>query len=229
MADDASFCPYCGEKLTPAAPVGAPPGAASANAVSAAAPASEADAANLPHPAVAAERLRAEPTRFGSQEPQDEELWSGGFSPRAMAGQMIGAVVISLAGFVAVALWWNRGIGWAALAIALAVLWAMFGLTLLYRRGNVHYRLTRFRLFHQHGILSRVTNRIETIDIDDVTVAQTFIERMLNIGTIVVTSSDRTDPALRLVGILHVNEVADLIDNTRRAERQRRGLHLEST
>ncbi len=178
---------------------------------------------------MAAERLRAEPTRFGSQEPQDEELWSGGFSPRAMAGQMIGAVVISLAGFVAVALWWNRGIGWAALAIALAVLWAMFGLTLLYRRGNVHYRLTRFRLFHQHGILSRVTNRIETIDIDDVTVAQTFIERMLNIGTIVVTSSDRTDPALRLVGILHVNEVADLIDNTRRAERQRRGLHLEST
>ena len=52
---------------------------------------------------------------------------------------------------------------------------------------------------------------------------------MLNIGTIIVRSSDRTEPELRLRGIEHVNDVADLIDNTRRAERQRSGLHLETT
>ena len=77
--------------------------------------------------------------------------------------------------------------------------------------------------------MSRVIDRIETIDIDDVSVKQTLLERLLNIGTIVVMSSDRTVPQLRMEGIDHVNHVADLIDNTRRAERQRRGLHLEAT
>ena len=97
------------------------------------------------------------------------------------------------------------------------------------RRIGVHYRLTRFRLFHEHGVLTRVTDRLETIDIDDVTVKQTLLQRVLGIGTVIVMSSDRTVPQLRMEGIDHVIHVADLIDNTRRAERQRRGLHLEAT
>jgi membrane protein YdbS with pleckstrin-like domain len=72
-------------------------------------------------------------------------------------------------------------------------------------------------------------SRAETIDIDDVTVRQGPIERLLGIGTIAIASTDRTEPLLYMRGIDHVTAVADLIDSTRRAERQRRGLHLEST
>ena len=146
-----------------------------------------------------------------------------------MFGAFIGAAIISVLVFLGVLIWWRTVAGFTTLIIGLLVLWAAFGITLLYRRANVSYRLTRYRLFHEHGILGRVTNRMETIDIDDVTVEQSFIERMLNIGTIIVRSSDRTEPELRLRGIENVKDVADLIDNTRRAERQRRGLHLETT
>ena len=55
------------------------------------------------------------------------------------------------------------------------------------------------------------------------------MDRWFDVGTIVVVSTDRTSPELRMRGIEHVKAVADLIDSTRRAERQRRGLHLEAT
>jgi len=215
VSGDAAFCPYCGKKLAAVA-------------------AAQAAASNPPspdplHPAVAAERIKQDPTGFGSEAPQEEDLWQGGFSPKAMYGRMMLLAIVTAACFIAVAMFWSTTIGWLTLIGGIAILWGALGLSILYRRLAVHYRLTRYRLFHQHGAVSRVTDRIETIDIDDVSVKQTLLDRLLDIGTIVVMSSDRTVPQLRIEGIDQVNHVADLIDNTRRAERQRRGLHLEAS
>jgi hypothetical protein len=66
------------------------------------------------------------------------------------------------------------------------------------------------------------------IDIDDVTLRQGLIERMFDVGTIHVRSSDMTHGNLSMVGIEDARTVTDLIDNTRRAERQRRGLFMEN-
>jgi membrane protein YdbS with pleckstrin-like domain len=101
-------------------------------------------------------------------------------------------------------------------------------LTLAYRRVSVKYRLTNQRLFHEQGILRRVTDRIELIDIDDVTMEQGLLERLFGVGTIHVSSSDRTAPNLQMPGIDDVKAVADTIDQARRAERQRRGVFIES-
>ena len=76
--------------------------------------------------------------------------------------------------------------------------------------------------------MSRKRDRIEVIDINDVTLRQGFVERMFNVGTIHIESSDMTDPELDLPGIDNVRHVADLIDNTRRAERQRRAVFMEN-
>jgi hypothetical protein len=76
--------------------------------------------------------------------------------------------------------------------------------------------------------LSRTTNRVEVIDIDDVQVQQGFVERMLGVGTIKLLSSDTSDPVLSLRGIADVNRVATLIDNARRDERRKRGLYVEA-
>jgi uncharacterized membrane protein YdbT with pleckstrin-like domain len=108
------------------------------------------------------------------------------------------------------------------------VVWGALALVLLYRRLTVRYRLTTFRFFHDTGLLSRTGNRVEVIDIDDVTVHQGLIERMFGVGTILVRSSDTTDPELSLPGIDDAKRVADLIDGTRRAERQRRGMFMEN-
>ena len=225
VADDAAFCPYCGERMTAsvfspksARATGSPPMQPGAS--------TQTNRRIRPKPPC---RIQQEQTRFGSKDPQEEELWQGSFSPKAMWGQFAAAAVVTTACLVGVAMFWNTHIGWLTVAVGAALLWATAGLTLAYRKLTVHYRLTRFRLFHEHGILTRVTDRIETIDIDDVTVFQGLLERSFDVGTIVVASTDRTSPDLRMRGIDHVKAVADLIDSTRRAERQRRGLHLEST
>jgi membrane protein YdbS with pleckstrin-like domain len=92
----------------------------------------------------------------------------------------------------------------------------------------VHYELTSQRFIHQTGILTRATDRIEVIDIDDVSFTQGPVQRMLGVGRITVTSSDRSHPLLHMIGIGDVKSVAGLIDDVRRKERRRRSLHIEA-
>lgn len=164
--------------------------------------------------------------RGSGKTPAEEDLWSGTYSPQAMIGPAAALAVLTVLAFVGGA--FAGPIGWTAAAIGAVVLWAIFGFVLLYRRMTVHYRLTTFRLFHESGLLSRKRDRIEVIDINDVMLSQGFIERMFNVGTIHIESSDTTDPELDMIGIDNVRHVADLIDNTRRAERQRRAVFMEN-
>jgi membrane protein YdbS with pleckstrin-like domain len=176
--------------------------------------------------AAGAGRLRPSGSGAAGPHPNEEELWSGTYSPKAMVGPAIGAAVLTLVGFVAAS--FAGPVGWTVAGIAAVIVWAALGLVLLYRRLTVRYRLTTFRFFHETGLLSRTRNRIEVIDINDVTLQQGVIERMFNVGTIHIKSSDVTDPDIFLPGIENVGHVTDLIDNTRRAERQRRGLFMEN-
>jgi uncharacterized membrane protein YdbT with pleckstrin-like domain len=99
----------------------------------------------------------------------------------------------------------------------------------VYKRLSVQYELTTQRFVHQAGILVRRTDRIEVLDIDDVSFTQGIIQRMLGVGTIRLTSSDRTHPELVLNGIDKVQEIASMVDDVRRAERRRRSLHIEAS
>lgn len=112
--------------------------------------------------------------------------------------------------------------------LGIPVLWILLGCAYAYKKLSVHYELTTQRFIHKSGILKRVTDRIEVIDIDDVTYEQGIIQRMLGVGTIKISSSDRTHPELVLSGIDGVVNVADTIDDVRRKERRKRGLHIES-
>jgi membrane protein YdbS with pleckstrin-like domain len=174
-----------------------------------------------------AERLRPGKRNSDSgKSPSEQELWSGSYSPKAMIGSFAAAGVVTIVGLALAAL--SGPPGWLIWGIAAAVIWGGLLLLLAYRRLTVRYRLTTYRFFHELGLLSRVGNRIEVIDIDDVTVQQGLVERMFGVGTITIQSSDRSDPELHLPGIEDARQVADLIDGTRRAERHRRSLHIES-
>ena len=159
--------------------------------------------------------------------PDDEqELWSGGYSGKAMIGSWIGAGIVTIAA-IAVAVAIPEPMVQMAAAAGAVVLWIVLVCRFLARRLGVHYRLTNHRFFHQRGILNRVTDRIEVIDMDDITFKQGPIERMVNVGSIMITSSDRSSPELWLHGIESPDNVADLLDKARRAERKRRGVHVE--
>lgn len=154
----------------------------------------------------------------------EADLWRGGFSAKCMYGQWLLALLLSLVGGV-VCLVYPPFLPLGGIGILF--LWGSLATYLGYRKLSVGYRLTDQRLQHEQGLLLRRTDRIETIDIDDVTVTQGPIERMFGVGTICLTSSDRTDPELRLSGIDDVQRVAKLIDDARRQERRRRGVYVE--
>jgi hypothetical protein len=206
VTEDAAFCPRCGAQL---------------NNGEAAAP----DAA-IDKRASAASRLRPTGTRAGGKQPPEEELWTGTYSAKAMIDRAIGLGVLTVAALVVSAIFATPALVYVGLGAV--VVWAILGLVLLYKRLTVRYRLTTFRLFHESGLLSRKRDRIEVIDINDVTLSQKIFERMFDVGTIHIESSDKSHPHFHMPGIKNVRHVADLFDNTRRAERERRGLFMEN-
>ncbi|MFO1065834.1 MAG: PH domain-containing protein [Pirellulales bacterium] len=159
----------------------------------------------------------------------ERSLWQGGYSAKAMYGTWLLCAVITVVGIVALvftapaaALAWPIGGG----VIVLLWVWAL-GVYLV-RRLSVHYELTTQRFIHQEGIIVRKTNRIEVLDIDDVAFTQGIVQRMLGVGQIQLTSSDKSHPLLKLDGIDQVATVSNMIDDIRRDERRRRSLHIEA-
>jgi membrane protein YdbS with pleckstrin-like domain len=203
--ESAAFCQACGESLTGKSTPpqgGATPGKKAFNA--------------------------AMTSRRAGESDPDNALWEGSFSKLAMLGSWVAAGVVSVVVIV-----WGFVAGfdartWGFALTALAVLWILLLVRLIYMQLSVHYKLTSQRFVHERGLLWRQQDRIETIDIDDVAVQQGPVQRMLGVGTVRLTSSDRSTPEFVLVGIEDVRKVASLIDEARRHERRKRGVHIES-
>lgn len=171
-------------------------------------------------------KVAGEKRTAASEADNEQSLWQGGYSAKAMLGTWIVVGLLSIALLVIAILYgipqWPIAVG------VVVVLWVLVACVYAYRRMGYHYELTTQRFIHQVGILSRRTDRIEVIDIDDVSFFQGPVQRILGIGTIDITGSDRTHPRLVMRGIANVREVAGLIDDTRRKERKRRSLHIQS-
>ena len=164
--------------------------------------------------------------RPGGEE-KEQELWQGGYSGKDMYEAWTLYALVSLV-LIVISIAANTAWVWWASVVLILLLWVRGMLVLVYRKWSVAYRLTNRRFFHEKGILRRVTDRLELIDIDDITVEQSIIDRLVGVGTIKITSSDRTHPVLELPGIKDARHVADLMDNARLEERRRRGLHIEA-
>ncbi len=162
----------------------------------------------------------------GDDNEEEQTLWEGNYSPRAMLGTATLLGVISVAVIVLGILYQMPPLK-IGLAI-LVVLWLVLGVVYAVRRLGIHYELTTQRFIHQTGLISRRTDRIEVIDIDDVAFFQGPVERILGIGTIDIASSDRSHPHILMPGIPEVRKVASMIDDVRRRERKRRSLHIQT-
>jgi uncharacterized membrane protein YdbT with pleckstrin-like domain len=163
----------------------------------------------------------------------EEELWHGGYSAKDMAGEWFIAAVLTIVAIVAcVVLGAVMNVLstplWIAFAAAIAIIWLVLIARMIVRKLSIDYRLTSQRLVRKTGLLSRKTGRVEVIDIDDVSIEQNLMQRILGVGRIKVHSTDVTDPELVMLGIHNPSHVAGLIDVARRKERVRRGVHIES-
>lgn len=163
----------------------------------------------------------------------EQNIWSGAFVAKAMFAWWIACALLSI-GLVVAGLFSNTLLGdaapastiWSVIGGLIALAWVWSTLLCVYRKISVNYELTTQRLIHRHGILIRTTDRIELIEVDDVSFTQGLIERMLNVGKIRVTSSDRSHPVLFMLGIEDVAKVSNQIDDARRSERRRRALMI---
>jgi membrane protein YdbS with pleckstrin-like domain len=209
----AAFCPGCGERLTDV-PAGTMPD-------SSAVPAS-----NSPPVSKAEILQRAAQVRHANDVPE-QELWRGAYSYKAMFGAAVAAGVVTLVGLVL--LIWVRGVFIWIILGAILVMWLWIALTAMRRRIGIRYRLTNQRFFIETGVLRRRTDRIEVIDINDMEFVQDFFERFFGVGSVMLSSTDQSTPKVTLDGIEHVEEVFNLFDQARRAERNRRGLYIEAS
>lgn len=187
----------------------------------------EASAANAP-PADPKERFEQAASATQTDDHEEDDLWEGAYSHKAMVGTWFGGAVLTLVALVVALVGSFGATAWGYLILAVAIGWLIAACVYWYRRYSVHYTLTSQRLIHEAGLIWRTVDRVELIDVDDVTYRQGPVERMLGVGTILITSSDKTTPELELPGIDTVREVADQIDDARRKERRSRGLHIES-
>jgi len=174
-------------------------------------------------------RLTPAAAREGA-DPEDAEqvLWEGHFSKLAMIGWWTTAGLITVAAVAAGLMLGFNDAAWFWTTIVIAALWIVLILWLLYQQLSIRYTMTNQRLVHEHGLLWRRTDRIEAIDIDDVSVNQGPIARMVGVGNVKILSSDQSTPEFYLLGIDDARDVATMIDEVRRKERRKRGIHIET-
>jgi len=103
------------------------------------------------------------------------------------------------------------------------------------------YKVTTQRVFYIQGFLSRTTDELEIIRVDDVQYKQTLAERIFNLGTVVViaptdrTHGDKKDKEgksaqagqLVLLGVKHPEEVKEQIRKHCRLRRDKDTLFVE--
>ncbi|MBU4270501.1 MAG: PH domain-containing protein [Planctomycetes bacterium] len=174
-----------------------------------------------------ADSFREAVARRELQDEPERELWRGGYSSKAMIGGWVISGLVTLVLLVVGVLWVRQAVWWLVLLAVILLVWLYHVAVLCYRRMNVRYILSTQRFVHESGILRRVTDRIEVLDMDDITFEQGPLERLVGVGTIRIVSSDHSHPDLSLPGIENVKAVSEQFDDARLAERRRRGLHIE--
>lgn len=163
-------------------------------------------------------------------------VWTGsGYSGKAMRFQFICAWLFAVP-FVVLGIYLHGKevmptgtwlwVVWGLLLLLPALLLCYLSCVYIYRVWTISYRLTEHRFYHEEGFFNRVRDVIEIIDVDDLKLEQSLIDRLINggVGTVIIESNDATHPKLPLYGLENPEKVFDAIDEARRKQRTERGL-----
>lgn len=217
VVEGAAFCHQCGASMAPADPDAAPQETAASDE-----PAPAPAAAPQPSP-----RERFTEGRRDDGDVPEEELWRGTYCGKAMIGWWVIGVLASIVLVVGGIYFWSTWYVGIISICLIPILWIYVYLLMFFRQMDVRYRLTTHRFFHESGILRRKQDLIEVIDIDDITCDQSLLERFVGVGSIHISSSDKTHPELTIYGIADAKQVSEIMERARHDERRRRGLHIE--
>ena len=111
---------------------------------------------------------------------------------------------------------------------AIAIYWAMLAWQITMGRLGHFYELTNRRLFIDTGVFRRRRDQMELLKIQDVYVRQQgLFDRLMNLGTVVIESSEERLPIHYLAGVDEPNVVMDRIWKYARTERDMRSVKVD--
>ncbi|GJQ30515.1 MAG: hypothetical protein HBSAPP03_23990 [Phycisphaerae bacterium] len=130
------------------------------------------------------------------------------FRSRPVAALLVFAA--TLGGLVGGVLLWATPLGWASLAVAGAgcVVLAVWKVLCL----GSGIRITTKRVIDVEGLLSKKTSEVLHTDIKNIRVTQTFWNRVMGVGTIVISSAAENEDAVELAGTPHPERAKQTID-----------------
>jgi uncharacterized membrane protein YdbT with pleckstrin-like domain len=144
--------------------------------------------------------------------PGEEIVYEGRPSWRSILSYYViadlGAVALAVVGFL---IW---GIGVALLILAVAMLIAL--VTGLFMRIGKHYVITNERLWIKVGILSRSVQQTRIDRVQNVNTRQSFVERLLQVGTVDFDTAGTDDSEFAFHGIEDPEEVVAAVDRVQR-------------
>lgn len=76
---------------------------------------------------------------------------------------------------------------------------------------TIRYRISNYRIDYERGLLGKTIDTTELWHVDDIRFNQSFVERLLGVGTITVFASDQTTPSLPLRGLPKPREIFDAL------------------
>lgn len=155
-----------------------------------------------------------------------EPMWTGWPCRKRHLPRLGLALLIVIASAIGAA----AGAAPLVIVTGIGVLWCLWILAKMALEPiDVRYWVTADRLFVRRGILSRTTDQMELIRVDDLRMTQGLIDRVFRIGNVeVLASSDQTHSKVMLLGVAEPAMVAEIIRENMRKLRQRRGMFIEN-
>ncbi len=175
---------------------------------------------------------RVAPQGSAAADPESD-IWSGRTQWLHFAGRIALWLFVNLMGAVLIGMLSARveWLTWVGASLAIVVLVLVSGVLMLGRIVlkvlGTGYRLTSQRLFVERGILSRTTDQIELIRVDDVRSYQSMVNRLFDLGTISLLTTDATDRVVTIEGIKAPHSVAEAVRGRVRSLRAK-SVHVES-
>lgn len=76
---------------------------------------------------------------------------------------------------------------------------------------TLRYRISSYRIDFERGLFGKRIDTLELWHVDDISFRQSFLDRILGVGTITVFSEDQTTPNLPLHGIPNARQVFEVL------------------
>lgn len=166
------------------------------------------------------------PMSSANARPDDTVVYYEG-SPR-LRGELGALLLWTLIGLVLIAgpfflAWAGVQVAWYVYVIGIAAGLMCWVIPSLLVRRN-YYRITNYRIDWEYGLIFKKMDTLELWHVNDVRLTQGPLDRLFNVGTIVVISGDPTTPELPLLSISSPRKLLEILKDRIIAVKRQRGV-----